>query len=286
LVMREMSLEDLELYVYALRHVVVHCLDDSQDRREGDGVQDDEALEGAEGNVAAHEDTAKVFCMPAICRDKVRLEIARRHIRKRSSWTAIDAQLVRPRLGCDTCLSQNKGNQNAMRTHPHKLEGREMAVTCGGFCQCPRRSAASTLIRRTATASASPTPPLRFFDCESFHPYFTFCLSTLTPSLSYLQSTLLLLLDLIPYHPILCRCKELQVDKYLHKYQCQTFSIRLSFLCLSRAFSRDRLTSTLLTLPYPFCPPTCSGEDLSRERDFCPQPVLRECYRIDQSCVQ
>jgi hypothetical protein len=139
--MREMSLslEDLELYVYALRHVVVHCLDDSRDRREGDGAQDDEALEGAEGNGAAHEDGAKVFCMPAICRDKVRLGIARRHIGKRSSWTAIDAQLVRPRLGCDTCLSQNKGNQNAMGTHPHK--GREMAVTCG---QCPRRSARSS----------------------------------------------------------------------------------------------------------------------------------------------
>ena len=33
----EKSLEDLELYVDALRNVVVHCLDDGRDRREGDG---------------------------------------------------------------------------------------------------------------------------------------------------------------------------------------------------------------------------------------------------------
>ena len=33
----EKSLKDLELYVDALRNVVVHCLDDGQDRREGDG---------------------------------------------------------------------------------------------------------------------------------------------------------------------------------------------------------------------------------------------------------
>ena len=45
------SLEDLELYVYTLRHVVVDCLDDSsRDRREGDGAQGDEVSEGAEGN--------------------------------------------------------------------------------------------------------------------------------------------------------------------------------------------------------------------------------------------
>jgi hypothetical protein len=47
----EKSLEDLELYVYTLRHVVVDCLDDSsRDRREGDGAQGDEVSEGAEGN--------------------------------------------------------------------------------------------------------------------------------------------------------------------------------------------------------------------------------------------
>jgi hypothetical protein len=77
----EKSLEDLELYVDTLGHAVVHCLDDGRDRREGNGAQGDEALEGAEGNgdnfsifrCAAHKDGAKeVFCLPAICRDKVR----------------------------------------------------------------------------------------------------------------------------------------------------------------------------------------------------------------------
>ena len=59
----EENLEDLELYIYTLRHAVIHCLDDGWIRREGDGVQGDEALEGAEGNrdnfgifrCAAHE---------------------------------------------------------------------------------------------------------------------------------------------------------------------------------------------------------------------------------------
>jgi hypothetical protein len=37
--MKERSLEDLELYVYTLRHAVVDCLSDSRDRREGDGAQ-------------------------------------------------------------------------------------------------------------------------------------------------------------------------------------------------------------------------------------------------------
>ncbi len=80
--------------VYTLRHAIVHCMDDSRDRREGNGVQGDEALEGAEGGhnfgifrCAADEDGAKeAFCMPAICRDKFRLGIARRHIGKISSW--------------------------------------------------------------------------------------------------------------------------------------------------------------------------------------------------------
>ena len=75
------SLEDLELYVDALRHAVVHRLDDDRDRRERYSAQSDEALEGAEGNrdhlgifrCTSHEDGAKeVLCMPAICRDKVR----------------------------------------------------------------------------------------------------------------------------------------------------------------------------------------------------------------------
>lgn len=63
----EKSLEDLELYVNALRHAVVHCLDDGWNRREGDGTQGDEPLEGAEGNgddlgifrCAPHENGAK-----------------------------------------------------------------------------------------------------------------------------------------------------------------------------------------------------------------------------------
>jgi hypothetical protein len=58
------SLEDLELYVDTLRHAVVHRLDDGRDRREGDGTQGDETLEGAKGDgdnlgifrCAAHED--------------------------------------------------------------------------------------------------------------------------------------------------------------------------------------------------------------------------------------
>jgi hypothetical protein len=87
----EKSLDDLELYVDTLRYAVVHLLDDGQDRREGDIAQGDEALEGAEGNgdnfgifrCAAHEDGAKeVLCMPAICRDKFRLGISRKHIGK------------------------------------------------------------------------------------------------------------------------------------------------------------------------------------------------------------
>ena len=32
----------------SLRHAVVHCLDDDRDRNEGDGVQCDGVLEGAE----------------------------------------------------------------------------------------------------------------------------------------------------------------------------------------------------------------------------------------------
>ena len=74
--MRERCLKDLELYVYTLRHAVVDCLSDSRDRREGDGAQCDEALEGAESNGdkfgicrwAAHEDrdgTREVFHMLA-----------------------------------------------------------------------------------------------------------------------------------------------------------------------------------------------------------------------------
>ena len=74
----EESLEDLELYVDALRHAVVHCLDDGRDGSERNGAQGYEALEGAEGDgdnfgilrCAAHEEGAQeVFCMPVICRD-------------------------------------------------------------------------------------------------------------------------------------------------------------------------------------------------------------------------
>jgi hypothetical protein len=56
----EESLEDLELYVYASRHAVVHYLDDGRNRREGDCAQRDEALKGNGDNFgifrcAAHE---------------------------------------------------------------------------------------------------------------------------------------------------------------------------------------------------------------------------------------
>ena len=50
----EWSLKDLELYLDTLQHPVVHRLDasgftwESRDRRERDGAQGDEALEGAE----------------------------------------------------------------------------------------------------------------------------------------------------------------------------------------------------------------------------------------------
>ena len=61
---REERLEYLELYVDALRHAVIHRLDDGWDCGEGDGTEGDEALKGAESNRddfdvlrrAAHED--------------------------------------------------------------------------------------------------------------------------------------------------------------------------------------------------------------------------------------
>jgi hypothetical protein len=48
----EKSLDDHELYVCTLRlrHAVVHCLGDGRERREEDGAQGVEVLEGAEGN--------------------------------------------------------------------------------------------------------------------------------------------------------------------------------------------------------------------------------------------
>ena len=65
-------------------------MDGARDRREGDGTQGDEVLEGAEDNrdnfgiffrCAAHEDGAKeALCMLVIRRDKVGLGIARRYI--------------------------------------------------------------------------------------------------------------------------------------------------------------------------------------------------------------
>jgi hypothetical protein len=42
------SLEDLGLYVDTSQHAVVHCLDISRDRGEGDGTHGDKALEGVE----------------------------------------------------------------------------------------------------------------------------------------------------------------------------------------------------------------------------------------------
>jgi hypothetical protein len=97
LVMRERSLEDLEMYVYTLRHAVVDRLNDSRDRREGDGAQGNEAMEGAERNAdnfgifrwAAHEDrdgTREVFHM-AICHDS----------RKEPQFTYSLGAAIRPR---------------------------------------------------------------------------------------------------------------------------------------------------------------------------------------------
>jgi hypothetical protein len=67
----EESLEDLELYVYNLRHAVVCCLGDGRDRSEGGGAQGDKGLEGTEGNrdnfgifrCAAHEEDS--VCQPS-----------------------------------------------------------------------------------------------------------------------------------------------------------------------------------------------------------------------------
>jgi hypothetical protein len=81
----EECLENLELYVDALRHAVVHRLNDGGDGGEGDGAEGDEALERAEGDGdhlgifrrAAHKDRAKeVFGMPAIWQSVV-LRVAR-----------------------------------------------------------------------------------------------------------------------------------------------------------------------------------------------------------------
>jgi hypothetical protein len=80
-------------------NAVVHHLDDSRDRREGDGAQGDEALEGAEGNGenfgifslrAAHED-----------RDEGGLLYASHQTRNRSPAyrIAIDAQSDRDAFG-------------------------------------------------------------------------------------------------------------------------------------------------------------------------------------------
>jgi len=72
----EECLEDLKLYVDALRHAVVHRLDDSRDRGEGDGAQGNEALECTKGDrdhlgifrCTTHKYGAeKVFCVPTIC---------------------------------------------------------------------------------------------------------------------------------------------------------------------------------------------------------------------------
>jgi hypothetical protein len=67
-------------HVYTLRHAVVHCLDDDQDRVEGGGLQGNEALEEAEGNgnnfdifhCTAHAvktgQKRHAFCMLVMCR--------------------------------------------------------------------------------------------------------------------------------------------------------------------------------------------------------------------------
>jgi hypothetical protein len=73
---REKRLKNLELNVDALRHAVVHSLDNRWDSGEGNCTESNKALEGAEGyrdhfsvfGSATHEDRAKeVVCVPAIC---------------------------------------------------------------------------------------------------------------------------------------------------------------------------------------------------------------------------
>ena len=54
----EECLEDPELYVDALRHAVVHRLDDGRDCGERHGAQSNEALERAEGD----HDNLGIFC--------------------------------------------------------------------------------------------------------------------------------------------------------------------------------------------------------------------------------
>ena len=99
--MKERSLEDLELYVYTLRHAVVDCLNDSRDRREGDGAQGDEELEGAESN----GDNFGIFCWAAHeDRDGTR-EVFRMINRKEPQFTKSDATA--------SCLSEPKNLQCA-----------------------------------------------------------------------------------------------------------------------------------------------------------------------------
>jgi len=78
-------LENLELDIDALRHVVIHRLDGSWDCGEGNGTEGDEALERAKGDRdhfgvfrrAAHEYRAKeVFRVPAILPSKERTPVS------------------------------------------------------------------------------------------------------------------------------------------------------------------------------------------------------------------
>lgn len=146
----EESLENLELYVDALGHAVVHRLDDGRDGRERDGAEGDEALERAEGNrdhlyifgCTTHENRAKeVFCVPPICPHNVRSRIGS------SSGVKIEAQPT-----CDAMqrvLGTNTEDGNVPETR--------LAVTCSGEDRSRERdfSAAyttATYQRRTQSA--------------------------------------------------------------------------------------------------------------------------------------
>ena len=88
-------MENLELDVDALRHAVIHRLDDSRDGGEGDGAEGDEALERAEGDRdhfgifcrAAHEyRTEEVFRVPAILSSK-------ENVSRCAAWCDHDARV-------------------------------------------------------------------------------------------------------------------------------------------------------------------------------------------------
>ncbi len=147
----EEGLEDFELYVNALRHAVVHCLDDGWDRGEGDGTQGDEPLEGAEGNrdnfdifrCTAHEDGAKkVLCMPAICHNEVRCRKSQTrnrsqaYYREKSSSVASDAypacRGTEMQWAMHSCTPTFLRRTHGINTREGNAPEARLAVTCSG----------------------------------------------------------------------------------------------------------------------------------------------------------